>query len=61
MPRVVLVEEDATTRRRAAAALAAAAYQVEACPEPGAAFARACQVQPDLVILAVATSRPRVS
>jgi CheY-like chemotaxis protein len=60
MPRIVLVEEDAITRRRAAEALAAADYQVEPCPEPGAAFACACQLQPDLVILDVAASSRRV-
>ena len=60
MPRIVLVEEDATTRRRAAEVLAAADYQVDRCPEPGAAFACACRTQPDLVILDVAASSRRV-
>jgi CheY-like chemotaxis protein len=37
-----------------------AQYEVETCAEPGAAFVRACQARPDLVILDVPVQQPRV-
>jgi CheY-like chemotaxis protein len=51
MQRIVLIEEDPERRRDAAEVLRAARYQVSTCPEPRAAFARVCEIQPDLVIL----------
>jgi DNA-binding response OmpR family regulator len=54
MRRIVLVQEDAGWWSQAAAeVLRAACYEVTTCPEPGAAFAAVCALQPDLVILDV--------
>jgi CheY-like chemotaxis protein len=60
MPRIMLVEDNPETRRAAAEVLQRAQYQVETCPEPGAAFAHACQARPDLVILDVPAQQPRL-
>ena len=60
MPRIMLVDTNPATCRAAVAVLQRAHYQVETCREPGAAFTRACQAPPDLVILDVPASQPRV-
>ena len=60
MPRIMLVEDNSETRHAAIEVLQRAHYEVEACPEPRAAFARACQERPDLVILDVPAHQPRV-
>jgi two-component system OmpR family response regulator len=60
MPRIMLIEANPETRHVAADVLQHAQYEVETCAEAGAAFARACQERPDLVILDVPAHQPRV-